>query len=302
MHPWKRTSKLISFPAPLQSAAEAGRVGVYSQPGRPAHSKNTNTQRVPPSMSTYSFLRPSTTVLASLAGLSVALVSAQGAEGAEELKPASPWKTSAALGFTLTAGNTETMMLTANIMSTRNWGKNELTLGADGTYGENSGDKNAEVIRGYSQYNWLFTDRFFGYARMEALHDAIADVEYRVTLSPGVGYYFIKTDTKTLRAEAGPAYILEKLGSNTEEYMTLRLAERFDWKLTKTSTLWQSAEVLPQVDRFENFLVNAEIGVETALTEKMTLRAFIQDTYDNEPAPGREENDVRFVTQVGYKF
>lgn len=253
-------------------------------------------------MSTHPSLRPPTVVLASLAGLSVALVSAQGAEGAEDLKPTNPWKTSAALGLSLTGGNTETLLVNANVISTKKWGQNELALGADGNYGEDSGDKNAESIRGYAQYNRLFNERLFGYARVEALHDAIADVEYRVTLSPGIGYYFIKTDTITLRAEAGPAYILEKLGRNTEEYMTLRLAERFDWKMTKTSTLWQSAEVLPQVDRFENYLVNAEIGVETALTEKMTLRTYVQDTYDSEPAPGRKENDVKLVTQIGYKF
>ena len=38
----------------------------------------------------------------------------------------------------------------------------------------------------------MFTDRFYGYARVDALHDGIADVEYRVTLSPGVSYYFAK--------------------------------------------------------------------------------------------------------------
>jgi len=29
---------------------------------------------------------------------------------------------------------------------------------------------------------------------------------------------------------------------------------------------------------------------------------FAIDNYDNEPAPGREENDLKVVTAVGYTF
>lgn len=252
-----------------------------------------------PTTPTAFLTRSACALVLSMAGVSAA----SAAEApAPEMKPASPWKTSAALGFTLTSGNAETVLATANVISTRKWTRSDLTLGLDGAYGENEEIKSTEMIRGYGQYNWMFQERFFGYGRVEAFHDAIADVEYRVTLSPGLGYYFVKNEKITLRTEFGPAWIIEKLGSEEDNYITLRLAERLDWKLSKTSTLWQSVEILPQVDDFENFLVNAEIGVETALTEKMTLRAFVQDTYDNEPAPGRKENDVRFVTQIGYKF
>lgn len=242
---------------------------------------------------------PSGVAAWSIAGLSAALLTTTVAEDAAV---STPWKTSAALGLTLTSGNSETMMLNANVLSGKTWGKNELSLGADGTYGENKSVKNAESLRAYAQYNWLFADRAFGYLRVEGLHDSIADVEYRLTFSPGIGYYVLKSETRSLRVEAGPAFVIEKLGSRTHDYMTLRLAERLDWKITESSTLWQAVELLPQVDNFENFLVNAEIGVETALSEKLTLRSYIQDTYDNEPAPGREKNDVKLVTQIGYKF
>jgi len=242
--------------------------------------------------------RPLCAAFAAAAGLSLLAAPSVLAQDA----PANPWKSSAALGLTLTQGNTETLLGTANILSGRSWGKNEISLGADATYGKDHSVKNAEAFRGFAQYNWLFQERFFGYLRADALHDAIADVEYRVTLSPGVGYYFIKNDTMSLRGEAGPAFVLEKLGSKTHDYLTLRLAERFDWKITATSTLWQSAEVLPQVDRFQNFLINAELGLETALTEKLSLRNVLQDTYKSEPAPNRKKNDVKLVTQIAYKF
>lgn len=87
---------------------------------------------------------------------------------------------------------------------------------------------------------------------MDALHDAIADVEYRVTLSPGLGYYFIKNPKTTFSGEFGPALIMEKQGRDSREYLSLRIAERSEHKLNDRVRLWQSVEFLPQVDKLDN--------------------------------------------------
>lgn len=216
--------------------------------------------------------------------------------------PSGAWETTAAAGLTLTRGNSETLSAVANLLAQRRWEQNELRFGADATYGESDNEKNAESIHGFGQYNRLFTERAYGYARIDALHDAVADVEYRLTLSPGVGYYFIKDERTNLSGEVGPGVVFEKQGSDETTYFTVRFAERFEHKLNDRVRLWQSLEWLPQVDDFDNWILNAEIGVETQLTEKLSLRVFALDTYDNQPAPGRDENDLKLVTAVAYKF
>lgn len=219
---------------------------------------------------------------------------------APEKKPG--WDTSAALGFTLTRGNSDTLLFTGNIITGKKWDNDEARLGADATYGENDGEKNAESLHGFGQYNHLFSERGFGYVRLDALHDAVADVEYRFTLGPGAGYYFIKKENTKLSGEVGPAFVYEKQGDETTGYFTLRLAERFDQKVNERVKIWQSLEILPQVDDFDNFIVNGEVGIESSLTTKLSLRAYIQDTFDHEPAPGRQKNDVKLVTALAYKF
>lgn len=225
------------------------------------------------------------------------------APAAGELAAKEPlWETSAALGLSLTRGNSETLLFTANILSEKKWDGNEMRLGADATYGEDHDVKNAESVHGFGQYNRLFTERAYGYARLDALHDAVADVEYRVTLSPGAGYYFIKNERTSLSGEIGPGIVFEKQGDDSSEYLTLRIAERFEHKLNDRVKLWQSVEFLPQVDDFSNFIINAEVGIDTTLTKKLSLRVFALDTYDNEPAEGRDENDFKLVTALAYKF
>src|SRR5512133_1938578 len=213
-----------------------------------------------------------------------------------------PWDTSAQLGATLTRGNSDTMAITAQIQANKKFYQNEINLGADAVYGENNGVRNAGAAHGFAQYNRLFTERFFGYFRVEGLHDDVAKIDYRVSLSPGVGYYFIKEKNLTLRGEVGPGYVFERLDGVSNDYATLRLAERGEWKINDRAKIWESVEILPQVDKFKNYVINSEIGVDTAITKKLSQVTFLQDTFRSEPAPGRKKNDLKLVAGIKYKF
>jgi putative salt-induced outer membrane protein len=214
-----------------------------------------------------------------------------------------PWDLSVAAGLTLTRGNSKTLLTTANFTGVKKWDQNELDLGVDGVYGKNDGVKSAESLDAYGQYNRLFSERFFGYARVEGLHDAIADINYRITASPGVGYYFIKDAATSLRGEVGPGYLYERdSDGSSDSYVTLRLADRFDHKFNDRVKIWQSAELLPQVDKFSNYILNAEIGVESAMSKHLSLQTILRDSYHSEPAAGRVKNDVMLIAGVKYKF
>ena len=212
------------------------------------------------------------------------------------------WEKSASAGLALTKGNSDTLLFTADFLAAKKWADDEVNLGAAATYGENNDIKNNETLRAFGQWNHLFTQHFYSYVRLEGLHDAVADVEYRVTLSPGVGYYFIKNDRTRLSGEAGPGIVFEKQGSVERQYLTARLAERFEHKFNDRARIWQSLEFLPQVDDLNNFIINAEVGVEAALSKKTSLRVVASDTYDREPAPGRKQNDLKLVSAIALKF
>lgn len=226
--------------------------------------------------------------------------------------PAAKWQSSAAAGLTLTRGNSDTLLATLTLTTAKKWEQNELSMDADATYGKSKvnvggttvNQTTAQQLHGFVQYNRLFTERWYGYGRVEGLHDEVADIKYRVTLSPGVGYYFIKSTNTDLSAEAGPGYVIEKLGDRRENYATLRVGEKFHHALSDRSRVWQTAEWLPQVDKFNNYILNFEIGIEADLSAAKTfsLRSYLQDTYNNVPAAGRQKNDAKLVAAIAYKF
>ena len=212
------------------------------------------------------------------------------------------WESSVSAGLSLTKGNSDTLLTTAAFKTRTKTPANEFMFGVDGSYGKNDSVKNNETLHGVSQYNHLFGERFYGFFNLEGLHDGIADLQYRFTLSPGAGYYFIKGTNTTLAGEAGPGLIFQQLGGVDTTYASLRLAERFEHKFHDNARVWQKVEFLPQVNKPDNFLVNAEIGAEASLTKTLSLRVTLQDNFINQPAPGRKDNDVKLISGLVYKF
>jgi putative salt-induced outer membrane protein YdiY len=233
------------------------------------------------------------------------------------------WEGSVAAGVTLTKGNSDTFLGNLTGAAARKTPQDEWLFGASATYGttekeetfitasgvpinHDTKETTTANASGYGQYNYLFTDRWYGGLRLDLLHDAIAEVKYRVTVSPLIGYYAIKEPVTSLKFEAGPAGIFERVGSGSDtednQYCALRLGERFEHKFSDKAKVWQSLDFFPQVDKFHNYIINGEIGAEATLSAKLALRAVFQDTYDNEPAEHHKKNDIKFITSLVYKF
>ncbi|MGO8699334.1 MAG: YdiY family protein [Limisphaerales bacterium] len=249
----------------------------------------------------------------SMASANLAAAATTLAPGPHKPPPRNPtnlWQGSVSVGLTLARGNTDTTLFSATGTAKKRWTGNDLTLGIEGLYGEskNPGQtkstETAESLHLYGQDNVNFTDRLFGYGRVDGLHDGISDIQYRFTLAPGAGYYFIKNKIRDLSLEAGPGYIFERLDDDTQSFVTLRVAEKFHYAFSPRARLWETLEFLPQVDNFNNYIANGELGVEAGLnkSEKLLLRTVLQDSYDSIPAAGRLRNDIKLITSVAYKF
>ncbi len=235
-----------------------------------------------------------------IAGLAATSTDTSATKPSPETKP--HWKSSISAGVTLTRGNKNTTLVTADFVTQKKTLTDEFMLGLGGAYGRQDSADTVNNYKGYVQWNHLFSPRFFGYLRADGLQDRIKDIDYRVTVGPGAGYYLIKTTNTTLAIEGGVGFEAQRLGGENQNFATLRLADRFEHKFGDRARLWQSCEILPQVDNMENFVVNLEIGLETAITKSFSQKTYLVDTYANRPAAGRVRNDIKIVAGLAYKF
>ena len=221
---------------------------------------------------------------------------------AVEMTKKYPWVSSVSAGLTITRGNSHTLLYSAALATDKKTPDNEYSLGASGAYGSQNSIQNVNNYGGFAQWNHLFTERFYDYVRADANRDVIADLDYRFNLGPGAGYYLMKQTNTTLAVEAGAGYQYEHLGSEYNSFATARLAEKFEHKFSDRARLWQSAEILPQVNKFQNYAINFELGMEASITKTFSLKTTLVDTYQSEPAADRYRNDIKLISGVSYKF
>jgi putative salt-induced outer membrane protein YdiY len=148
----------------------------------------------------------------------------------------------------------------------------------------------------------MLNDRLYASLDAVAIYDDISEIDYRVTVGPGIGVYLVKNERVSLSFEAGPSYVWEEVGDVEDDYLALRAAQRLDVKFNAGAKMWESVEYLPDTADFNSHLINAELGVETTVTEGIVLRVVVQNKYDSEPAAGREQNDLSLASSLGVKF
>ncbi len=210
------------------------------------------------------------------------------------------FESSLAMGVTMTDGNSETLQANASLLAKGERADlGSYRAGLEGNYGESvvndERERTVQNARALANARKKLTSRAFAVLDGTALHDDVALVDYRLTLGPGLGLYLVKTKETALSLETGPAQVWEKVASETDEYITWRVANRFEQSVGPTAKLWQSAEYLVKADDGADYLVTAEVGAEAAMNSRMNLRVVLQEKHDSTPAPGLERNDVTLI-------
>lgn len=219
------------------------------------------------------------------------------------------WQSSAGVNVSVNKGNSDTLLAGLNFLTLRKWDKNEVTAGADAVYGDNrdllTGQRvtTAQNYGAFLQYNRMVSERWYFLGRTDARQDKVADINYRVMLSPGAGYYLIQREKTKLSAEAGPGVVFEQFEHGpSSTYMTLRFGEKFSHAFNDKVRLVQQADITPKADEWSDYVFNMQATLEADLTAKFSTRLTVQDTYRSQPAPGRRENDLRVLAGIAYKF
>jgi putative salt-induced outer membrane protein YdiY len=223
--------------------------------------------------------------------------------------PVPAWHGSLALNGLFTSGNTETEQIGFTGDLRKRWEHDRLTFEGVYTYGRqkdpNTDDKitSADYGRISGKYDHFFTKKFYGYALVKAEHDGVADLEYRLSPSVGVGYQWFESPTFNLSTEAGIAYVYEKFeDEDANDFVGPRLAYAVDWTPVAPLKLYHTLEYLPAFDDFSDYLMNLVAGAKLKITKGFFADVRLEWAYDSTPAVGREKSDTRFLVGVGWQF
>jgi putative salt-induced outer membrane protein YdiY len=217
------------------------------------------------------------------------------------------FETALNVGVSLTEGNSETLLANGSLVTTgERTDLGSVTAGIEANYGEDTKDDvtDTTVNNGKISGNAKKTlsPKTYVYGDASGLYDDVADITYRALAGLGAGAYLIKNDKRDLFVEAGPSYLWEEVADIRDDYLALRFAQGYTCQATKTAKLVETLEYLPRANDFNDYLLNAQVGIEAAMSERVSLRVVLQDKYDSTPAAGAKRNDLGLIAGLGFKL
>ena len=226
-------------------------------------------------------------------------------------KPISPWTYKIYLNLAKQTGNSHKEDYKGG--GSAKWEKDKVTLltyGAFdlGTNNKRNNDEEYVIGSDYERPN-SFQAPGAWFTRMRWEKDRFEDIQNRIDLAGGLGYYFLDDDKHVLRSRLGLAlrheeYRLEKEKNNTDHGLELELSAKRKHK--KWGTIYSKVRYNPSVEDFNQFIITQESGYEIpfAMNEdlKLSLNMGMDQEYTSHPTGNRSKDDTKYFLRLGLTF
>jgi len=113
-------------------------------------------------------------------------------------------------------------------------------------------------------------------------------------------HFFFKDSAEFLSLELGPGYIFEKLDGVKENYLAPKIKQELQLEISKTAKLFEKMSYSANAEKFKDYLWETSIGLESKVTEMLSLVFSVENKNVGQPASGKKHNDLAIIT--AFKF
>lgn len=216
------------------------------------------------------------------------------------------WTRRIQIGGTFADGNTQTDLLTVATELEQNTPTQARQFDGGGQWARNKSKQTSNRWFLNSNFDWPWDDdsKWITFLTSKNEYDALQNLDYRGTVSAGVGYRFYFESNRRLITRFGPAYTVEFFHSPFNFRETPDMFGEFEarWPVLKRMSLEQKMRVQPSMLDFELIRVFSTTGLMMDLDEKerWKLRLGFQYTYNSQPNNGREPSDYLTTMSLVY--
>jgi putative salt-induced outer membrane protein YdiY len=227
------------------------------------------------------------------------------AQRAEAAKFNPAWKIRIEAGLNGQSGNTEKVNFNGAFEARRDTPIDRLLLHGLAHYSRENGVKSKQEFIGGARYEYDVKDLMFTYGAIQLENDEFENLDFRSTLTGGVGLFLIKKEGTELKVRAGLGYEHETFttGVTTDEGVSefgLNLNHDFSkWLRYKHETV-----VHPSFERIESVratMVNA-VEVPIGTDEMWKIKTGFRNQYDAAAQMGVEKLDTYYFLNLVVDF
>jgi putative salt-induced outer membrane protein YdiY len=169
---------------------------------------------------------------------------------------------------------------------------------------ETAGAVSADRLLFDARYERTISKRVYGYAGLGFLKDEFKLIDYLWAPGAGLGYRLVATEQTTFNVDGGLGAKIEKNpGVDARTDLGVMLSDKFEHKLSKTSSITQGFTALWKASDFGDALYTFSAGVAAAVTTRTQIKVDLLDAYASRPPTADvKKNDVALLTSFVYKF
>lgn len=208
------------------------------------------------------------------------------------------------LAASLQTGNTEQNAIGGDAEVKIKWDKSRARMKAEISREKDEGELTEDNRKVTLNYDYFYTEKWFLNTKGSAEQDKISDIDLRTTLGVGIGHQPFDTQALSLNYVLGAAYLREELeNGDTEDSLAGEWSLDFKKKFNEGKfEFYHDHELLVPSDDTGAFLVETNTGVRTPLGMGIVAGFEVSFDWDNDPAPGRVEDDTEYRFKIGYEW
>lgn len=214
------------------------------------------------------------------------------------------WSGNINLGADLKTGNSESSGINADAQIKAKWEKHRLGLEGEYNREEDDGDVNVDNRWAKLTHDYFFARKWFIETSGKYEQDEIADIDYRATIASGLGYQPYDEDDLSLKFVLGPGYQFEEFengtsGDSTIVNWAMDYSQKFYDDLFR---LFHNHDITAPTEDFDAWLFQSESGIRVPIRRGIVATGEVDFDWDNDPAPGKKEDDTTYAIKLGYEW
>jgi len=265
----------------------------------------------PPAMSVMLGPRSTLIAMAMTVTMAVALAAPGRALAQAPQAPAPPtgpppvWTGSFGAGLAVTDGNSDTSNVNVAAKVIYDPMNPNLAL-VEALYIRGSSEGETTVARTALNVrdDYSLTPRISLFGQFRYLRDEFKGIEYLAAPGTGISFKVVNLERTKFNVDAGPGVVWEKNTGvdSTDTSGAITIGENFAHQLTGTTTITHAATGLWKTADFDDSFFTVSAGLAASLTSRMQLKVEALELYKSLPPPGKQSQDLSFLTSVVYPF
>ena len=225
------------------------------------------------------------------------------------------WRGLAGASFTLTSGNSDTKATLLNLDMARLTTHSKIALQGFMNHDSSKVDGQRQTTSNKwgiaTQYDSDLSNNWFAFAKLGFDADRMVDLALRSTISTGLGYHLVDSETDILNAFAGLSYTdrhyrtEQDFNGHTGRHFSspgALFGEESTHRINDRVTLQQRLELYPDDSSEQAHVAHFNGTLNVSMSETLSLSVGLISTYNHNVPPGLKRVDTSLFTGINVKL